>query len=63
MSDGGKDARFRKKTDIPGHEADDNVPAERIHETTPCPTKLQLEGVVEGEEDRVRGTRGNGSGC
>jgi len=54
---------FGKKTDIPGHEADDDVPAERVHETAPCPTKLQLEGVVEGEEDGVRGTRGTESGC
>jgi len=56
-------ALVRTSASIPGHEADDNVPAERVHETTPRPTKLQLEGVVEGEEDGVRGTRGNESGC
>jgi len=52
-----------KKTDIPGHEADDDVPPERVHETAPCPANLQLEGVVEGEEDGVSGTGGNKSGC
>jgi hypothetical protein len=36
------------ETDIPGDEADDDVPPERIHETAPCPTELQLEGIVKG---------------
>jgi len=35
-----------EKTDIPSHEADDDVPPESVHEATPCPTDLQLEGVM-----------------
>jgi hypothetical protein len=35
-----------EKTDIPSHEADDNVPSESVYEATPCPTDLQPEGVM-----------------
>ena len=56
-----KRPKVREETDIPGYEADDDVPSERVHETAPCPAGLQLEGVVEGEEDGVRGTRGSES--
>ena len=37
----------QRKLNVPGHETDDDVPPERVHETTPCPTYLQLEGVLE----------------
>jgi hypothetical protein len=52
-----------QKTDIPSNEADDDVPPESVHETAPCPTDLQLEGVVKGEEDWVGSSRGRKSGC
>ncbi len=50
----------REDEDVPGHEAHHDVPPERIDETAPCPADLQLEGVVEREEDGVRGARGRG---
>src|SRR5258708_39799551 len=50
------------KINIPSHEAYDDVPPESIHETTPCPTGLHLEGVVEGEDEWVRSPRARASG-
>jgi hypothetical protein len=50
-------------TDVPSHEADDDVPSESVHETTTCPADLQLGGVVEGEKDWVGSSRGRISGC
>jgi hypothetical protein len=44
----------KKKANVPSHEADDHVPPERVHETMPCPTYLQLEGILDGKEYRVR---------
>jgi hypothetical protein len=37
----------KKRLNVPSHEADDDVPPERVDETTACPTYLQLEGVME----------------
>lgn len=37
----------KKRLNVPSHEVDDDVPPERVDETTPCPTYLQLEGVLE----------------
>jgi len=45
---------IREKKDIPSHESDDDVPPESVHETAPCPTDLQLCGVLKGEKVGVR---------
>jgi len=53
----------RTSVSIPSHESEDDVPPESVHETAPCPTDLELCGVLKGEEDWVRRSRGLESRC